>query len=94
MSMVHKRIIVTGLVQGVGFRYFAVMQARKLGVAGWVCNRRDGSVEADVQGSRESVEDFVLAMRQGPRWAEVEQVKITDMAVDNGMPSSFSVHAD
>ena len=44
-NLVRKHIVVTGLVQGVGFRYFTVTQARRLGVQGWVRNCRDGSVE-------------------------------------------------
>ncbi|KAB7785671.1 acylphosphatase [Bifidobacterium cebidarum] len=94
MNTVHQHIIVIGLVQGVGFRYFAVMQARRLGIAGWVRNRRDGSVEVDAQGDDEAVDAFVSALRQGPRWAEVQQVKVTDLAVDDGILYGFSVRAD
>lgn len=46
-NLVRKHIVVTGLVQGVGFRYFTVTQARRLGVQGWVRNCRDGSVELE-----------------------------------------------
>ena len=50
-NLVRKHIVVNGLVQGVGFRYFTVTQARRLGVRGWVRNCRDGSVELEAQGS-------------------------------------------
>ena len=64
-NLVRKHIVVTGLVQGVGFRYFTVTQARRLGVQGWVRNCRDGSVELEAQGSSDAVQALVeqLAMR-------------------------------
>ena len=54
-NLVRKHIVVNGLVQGVGFRYFTVTQARRLGVRGWVRNCRDGSVELEAQGSSDAV---------------------------------------
>ena len=58
-NLVRKHIVVNGLVQGVGFRYFTVTQARRLGVRGWVRNCRDGSVELEAQGSSDAVQALV-----------------------------------
>lgn len=90
-NLVRKRIVVTGLVQGVGFRYFAVMQARRLGVVGWVRNRFDGSVEAEAQGDAAAVDTLCDRLRRGPQWAEVRNMSIQDMPVDAGDDRSFYV---
>jgi acylphosphatase len=77
----HLRI--TGVVQGVGFRYWTQREAARRGLRGWVRNRHDGSVEALIIGSVRVVEDMVEACRHGPRSAEVEAVEVTP-AVDDG----------
>jgi acylphosphatase len=64
-------LTITGRVQGVGYRDWAVAEARRLGLAGWVRNRRDGAVEALVAGEVAAVEAFVVACRQGPPFAQV-----------------------
>lgn len=69
-NLVRKHIVVTGLVQGVGFRYFTVTQARRLGVQGWVRNCRDGSVELEAQGSSDAVQALVEQLAIGPRWSK------------------------
>ncbi|MEX0851797.1 MAG: acylphosphatase [Bauldia sp.] len=74
------RLIVTGRVQGVGYRAFVEDRAEALDLAGWVRNRRDGSVEVVVAGHAEAVEAMVSACRNGPRAANVAEVKITDHA--------------
>lgn len=71
--MLRLYLRVGGLVQGVGFRYFAVYTARRLGLTGWVHNRSDGDLEAEAQGSPDAVEQFAQAMRRGPRFARVER---------------------
>jgi acylphosphatase len=68
----HLRI--RGRVQGVGFRYAMQDQARSLGVAGWVRNRRDGSVEAMIQGPAGALEALREWSRRGPPGAEVTGV--------------------
>jgi acylphosphatase len=68
------RVVVSGRVQGVGFRAWVVRQATELGIAGSVWNRPDGGVEAEAVGSGAVLERFVAALRQGPRMARVEQV--------------------
>jgi acylphosphatase len=73
-----KRLRIRGRVQGVGYRYWAVGQARALGLRGWVRNRRDGSVEAVAAGPDDALELFVAACRRGPRAARVESVDVED----------------
>jgi acylphosphatase len=74
----RKRVVVHGRVQGVFFRDSARQRAEAAGVAGWVANRSDGTVEAVLEGDSEAVERLVSFMRDGPRGAEVERVDIDD----------------
>lgn len=71
-----RRILVTGVVQGVGYRWNMVQQAQRRGLVGWVRNRRDGSVEALAQGSNEALAELIAWARIGPRGAQVEHVHI------------------
>jgi acylphosphatase len=69
---------VHGRVQGVFFRDTTRRQAASRGVAGWVSNQPDGSVEAAFEGEPEAVESLVRFMRDGPRGAEVSDVEVVD----------------
>ncbi len=69
------RVVVSGRVQGVGFRAFVVREAARWGVTGQVRNRPDGCVEADAHGPRAALDGFVAALGQGPRAARVESVQ-------------------
>ena len=71
-----RRLIITGLVQGVGFRYAMLAQARLLGIRGWVRNRRDGSVEAVIAGDPAQLEAMLDWSRSGPAGAAVDDVMI------------------
>ena len=71
-----KRLIIRGVVQGVGFRYSMLAQARLLGVTGWVRNRRDGSVEAIIAGDAAQIEQMLAWSREGPAGAAVEDVMV------------------
>ena len=73
--MIAMQLTITGRVQGVGFRDWLVLTARGLGLSGWVRNRLDGTVEALIAGSMESVEDCIRACRRGPRFAVVETIE-------------------
>lgn len=84
---IAKHYIVTGRVQGVGFRYFVVRQARALGLTGWVRNLPDGTVEALAAGPGPAVEELEEALRQGPSASRVEDVRIRDAPMPDG--SSF-----
>jgi acylphosphatase len=73
--MVTRQIRVCGRVQGVGFRYALCREAERRGVTGWVRNRRDGSVEALLQGDADAVERVVQWARRGPAMAVVEELR-------------------
>ena len=75
---VTKRLVVTGRVQGVGFRFYMQRKAHELGLTGWVRNCRDGSVEAVVQGPAGAVETMIGWARRGPPSAVVADVRVTD----------------
>lgn len=75
---VARRFIVSGRVQGVGFRFFTADAARREGVTGSVRNLEDGRVEATVEGEAESMVRFERALRQGPSRARVEHVQVED----------------
>lgn len=74
------RLAIRGHVQGVGFRYSLYEEARRLGLSGWVRNRRDGSVEAVVQGSAAAVEAMHRWAMRGPPAARVTGVEATPAA--------------
>ena len=73
--MTAKRLTISGRVHGVGFRDWMVARAQQLGLSGWVRNRRDGSIEALVDGDTAAVEEMVRACRRGPRLAEVTAIE-------------------
>ena len=77
--------IVTGLVQGVGFRYATRSAARRLGVAGWVRNRPDDTVEVFAQGTPEAVAQLVAFLHTGPPHAVVDRVEVTGANPDPHM---------
>ena len=68
--------VVTGRVQGVGFRYSAVRRARELGLSGTVSNRSDGSVEVDAEGGLQDLELLLAWLRRGPPGAHVRDVEV------------------
>jgi len=72
------RVVVTGQVQGVFFRKGCAEAARRRGVAGFVRNQPDGTVEAAFEGKPEAVEHMIAWCRSGTDWAEVESVEVTD----------------
>jgi acylphosphatase len=84
-----RRYIISGRVQGVGFRYFVQETASREGLHGWVRNRPDGRVEAAAEGEAESVERFEAALRHGPPGARVEQLDI-EHNVPDGRESGFT----
>jgi acylphosphatase len=85
-----KRYIVRGRVQGVGFRWFVEREAHMLGIAGWVRNNHDGSVEVLAQGTRDQLSGLHARLREGPRAARVDSVDVTEAAPVSGL-SSFRI---
>ena len=77
-DVIRRRVVVRGNVQGVGFRYYANAEAARLGVAGFVRNLDDGSVEVEVEGERDAVTTLVDWARSGPPSASVESVEVTE----------------
>ncbi len=80
MTLVRRRIVVHGRVTGVWFRESARRRAEELGVSGWVRNRPDGAVEAELEGDPEDVEVMVAWFRHGPSQARVDAVGVEERA--------------
>jgi acylphosphatase len=78
----RRRVIAHGVVQGVFFRDTLRRAALRNGVAGWVRNRGDGSVEAIFEGSRDDVDRLVEVARRGPRGASVERLEVWEEPVE------------
>ncbi len=76
-ARVRCRVLLSGRVQGVGFRFYAARQARALGVGGFIRNLPDGRVEAEAEGKRAAVEAFLERVRRGPAGASVRDVAST-----------------
>ena len=72
------RYVISGRVQGVGFRYFVQSVASRESIAGWVRNLDDGRVEAVAAGDAEAIKRFERAIRQGPPGARVDHVQVDD----------------
>ena len=85
------KLVIHGQVQGVFFRDSMRTEAQRLGITGWVRNRRDGRVEAVVQGDDiAAVEEIIRWANHGPQWARVERV---DVMPDQGSYSGFEIFA-
>lgn len=84
MTRVGRSVRVTGRVQGVFFRGWTVEQARELGVAGWVRNCPNGSVEAHLAGEEQAVDQLIDLMRRGPPGASVARLDATNVAPEPG----------
>jgi acylphosphatase len=78
--MIRRHAVVHGEVQGVGFRYSARQKASELGLAGFVRNRADGSVEAEIEGPDAAVAAMLEWLGAGPAWARVTAVDIDELS--------------
>ena len=76
MELCRAEIIVNGLVQGVGFRYFVLRRAEKLGVKGYVKNLFTGEVYTEVEGSRYLIEELFSEIKIGPGYSDVKNASI------------------
>jgi acylphosphatase len=84
--------IITGRVQGVSYRATTAIEARRLGLVGWVRNRTDGSVELEAQGDDAAVAELLAWCAHGPPAARVANVAIRDLAPANA-EATFAIHA-
>ena len=82
-----KHYLVRGRVQGVGFRWFVEREAHMLGIAGWVRNNSNGSVEVLAMGTRDQLMGLRSRLRQGPRAARVDDVEETESKPIEGLKS-------
>jgi len=80
---VRVHIVVEGLVQGVGFRWYAARHAQTLGLKGFVRNLFDGSVEVEAEGDRSLLEELIAALKVGPRSAHVRNLRIEWLAPEH-----------
>lgn len=85
---VTRHLRITGRVQGVGYRYALRSEAQANGINGWVRNRRDGTVEAVVQGDLQAVEKLLAWAKRGPPAARVTQV--SEQAAQGGFDRPYS----
>lgn len=86
------RLCVRGLVQGVNFRYYASLEARRRGVTGWIRNREDGEVEIIAEGAPEVVAALEAWCRRGPPAAAVEEVVCEELAGPRRYPDFAVVY--
>ena len=80
-SRVHT--VITGQVQGVGFRYFVIRNAKQLGLVGWVRNRMDGAVEIVAEGDKQHLECLISKLKIGPSMAWVQHVSTRWQPAEN-----------
>jgi acylphosphatase len=89
--MPRHRYVVSGFVQGVGFRWFVLREAHRLELRGWVTNLRDGSVEVVAEGTMAELAELERALRRGPTLAQVQDVEIFDLPHDVALSNFFDI---
>jgi acylphosphatase len=88
---VRVRLVVSGRVQGVGFRWFVREAARQHRLAGWVRNRPDGSVELEASGNDGAFRQFVEEIREGPPGARVDEIRELSSNQTEMLPQPFTI---
>jgi acylphosphatase len=81
MERIH--VWVKGMVQGVGFRYFTIREARESGVTGWVRNSADGGVEIVAEGEKWKLKEFTESVKMGPSHATVTALEVKEEKYKN-----------
>ena len=89
-----RRFLVSGRVQGVGYRYFAVSAAEQLGIAGYAKNLADGRVEVYAIGTVSQLRQFARELQRGPHLAAVDAVSESEAEILTDFISEFSVNYD
>lgn len=92
MAVKRHYIVVSGRVQGVGYRYFTMRAAGQFRLCGWVRNCADGRVELEAQGEEEDLRAFIAELRRGPYLARVEDLDIADRPPIDG-DDAFQIRA-
>jgi acylphosphatase len=87
---IQAMVVISGRVQGVGYRDWALTTGQRLGLTGWVRNRRDGTVEALLVGEDSAVGEMIEACRQGPAMARVDTIDVDPLDLDV-LPEGFSI---
>ncbi|PWN95153.1 acylphosphatase [Tilletiopsis washingtonensis] len=82
---------ITGLVQGVGFRYSTAQEAKRLKLRGWVRNTRDGALEGEAAGPASELQEFRAFLNKGPSGARVDKADVREREGDEHLPSGFEV---
>ena len=80
-NVIRQRIVFTGYVQGVGFRWRARQAANLYGCTGWVHNEWDGSVIMEIQGTQEQIDQVIMSIEQG-RYVQIHNMSVKNMLVD------------
>ena len=88
-----KKYLVSGRVQGVGFRAFVWREANALRLTGWVRNNRDGTVELLVEADDDVHQDLERRLAEGPSWSRVEKVEVVDQP-EQSVPPGFAIVRD
>jgi len=83
-------LLISGKVQGVGYRFFVSDTARSLGLTGWVRNNPDGTVESEADGEKDAVENFIEQIRENHPWARIDGIKIVWADFD-GKNKNFNI---
>jgi len=85
------RFVVTGRVQGVGFRWFVKAEAVPLELTGWIRNRSDGAVEGEVEGREDAIDALQACLEVGPSSAIVTNVEISEISDDTQRFKQFEI---
>lgn len=79
--MIRYSILVDGKVQGVGFRFFTQLTAANLKLTGWCKNLNDGRVQIEVQGSEETLNQFISALKKGNNFSRIDEMVVDEITV-------------